>query len=652
MKVHGRIDIHYPGGRSETYHLGNDVFTIGSAADNTIRAIDAGLAPRHLQFFQSGGAFYLTNRSHDQATAINDTPALANEIQRLPDFAQIRAGDLRIVFNFSSDEQTFAMAALPEATQPTAAGFRAELEADELHVWQYSSASVALSVTNLADDDGLFRLDTSGLPKEWTSPETLAFSLAGNDTVDLMLQIKPTRRAGSAPGEYPLVISVSRLDEPAGAVHLVLRVQLGAVGGFSAALDPPSIHSGSPFDFHLLNLGNHELPLKLRANDPERQLKISLAQDAVQLGAGERATVSGFAEWRRRPLLGKRADISFAVLALAQAPQNYVVALPAAVSVKPVLDWRRFVTAAIAVVALVLALAAILHQPPQPEIASLTASEAIVAPGTPVDLTWSAEQAQRFFVEVNRAPVAELPGDASGYTFDTQDYRDPIDIALIALNGDATDIASLRLDVYKPVNVIEFEADKTSLLRGIPGELTIRWRVIGAVQLDIALPAGFETLHENIMGDAGAIVIEGAVADDFQITLTAEDEIGGRTTRALPVTIRDPECTPVDDTRLYAGPDARFNRAGYAVQNVSVLAQGRNAAGDWLQVELASGELGWGFHTNFRCLGFAPDSLRVIGDIPQLPTATEAPTPSFTPSLSPTRLASPSPTAIPSGGNP
>lgn len=654
MTVQGRIDIHYPVGRSETYHLGNDAFTIGSAADNALRAIDAGLAPRHIQFFQSRGAFYLTNLAPGQTTTINNTPALVNEPQQLPDIAQIRAGDLIIFFNRSSEEPTLAMAALTEATQPTAAGFRAELEAGELQVWQYSSASVALSVTNLADDDGLFRLDTSGLPKEWTSPDTLAFSLAGKDAVDLMLQIKPTGRAGCAPGEYPLVISISRLDEPAGAVRLVLLVQLGVVGGLSAALDPPSLRPGSPFNLHLVNLGNEALPLRLSANDPERQLKVSLARDAVLLGAGEGATVSGIAEPRRRSLLGKRADIAFAVLAQAQAPNDYAVALPATVSVKPVLELRAFVAAAIAIAALVLALAAILHQAPQPEIASFTASDAIVAAGTPVELTWSAEQAQRFVVEVNRAPVAELPGDASDYAFDTHDYHDPIDIALIALNGDATDIASLRLDVYQPVNVIHFEADKTALLRGIPGELTIRWRVKGAVQLDIALPAGFETRHETITGDDGLIVIEGAAADDFQITLTAEDEIGGKTTQALPITIRDPECTPIEDARLYAGPDARFNGAGYAVQNVTVLAKGRNGAGDWLQVELASGERGWGFHTNFRCHGFAPDSLKVISDIPQLATITEAPIPSLIPTstFSPTQPTSAAPTAVFARGSP
>ncbi|MDE2777826.1 MAG: FHA domain-containing protein [Chloroflexota bacterium] len=652
MTILGRIDIHYPGGRSETYRLGNDAITIGSAPANTVRARSARLAPRHLRFFQSGGAFFLTSLAQGHATTINDTPALANEPQQLPNVAQIRAGDLQIIFNRSSDEPTLAMAAMTEATRPTAAGFRAELEADALQVWQYFSASVALNVTNLEADVCLFRLDTSGLPKEWTSPETLAFSLAGNDAFDLMLQIKPTRRAGSAPGEYPLVISISRLDEPARAVHLVLRVQLGAVSGLSAALDPPRLQSGSPFDLHLLNLGNQELPLKLRANDPKRQLKISLAQDALQLGAGERATVRGVAEWRRRPLLGKRADISFAVLAQAQEPNNYIVALPAAVSVKPVLERRRFAAAVIAVVALVLALAAMLHQPPQPEILSFSASEAKIASGTPVKLTWSSEKAQRFFVEVNRAPVAELSREVSSYLLDTQDYDDPINIALIVRNGEATAIKSLSLNVYQPVHVIAFEADKTSLPRGISGELSIRWRVKGAVQLDIALPAGFETQHETVSGDAGVIVIEGAVADDFQITLTAEDEIGGRTTRALPITIRDPECTPIDDTRLYAGPDSRFILAGYAIQNVSVLAKGRNAAGDWLQVELASGKLGWGFHTNFRCLGFAPDSLRVIGDIPQLPTASGAPTPSLTPSLSPTNSASPPPTASTSGGSP
>jgi len=643
MTVFGIIDIHYPDGRSETYRLAEDAVTIGSAADNAIQLPDAGLAKRHLLFSRSGDAAYLTNLGGGRLTTIDNVPAPVAQPQRLRDLARIRAGELNIVFNLGSEEPTVAMDAFTEATQPTAAGFHAALETGALKVWPLSRASAVLSVSNLTDEEALFSVETAGPLAEWTTPQRLTFSVEGQDAIDILIQVKLSRRAEFAPGEYPLTISVSRLAGAGGAAQLLLLVQLGGYSGLSAALDPPSLRPGSPFNLYLLNLGNEDLPLRLYPRHPDQSLNIKLAQKEVLLGPGERAVISGNVELLRRPIVGKPHDISFALLAKAHPPNDYLVPLPASVAVKPILESRALIAAALTTLILVLVLAALLYQPPQPEIAVFAPSERQVAQGAPVELSWTAANAQRFVIEVDRAPVAELPSDASNFTLDTSAYVDPIEIALIALNGDATAIRSLRLDVYQPVIVSRFETNKTSLLRDIRSDLTINWRVGGAVALDIALPVGFEIVRERIAGDEGETVIEGLPTDDFQITLTAEDEIGNTTNRALTIVIEDPECTPIQDTLLYAGPDLRFEGANYALRNVPVLANGINAAADWLQVELANGERGWAFHTNFRCHGFDPATLNLITDIPQLPAPTQTPSPTLT--LTPTNTAAVAPTS-------
>lgn len=636
MTVYGRIDLQYPDGRSESYRLGEDAITVGSAADNTIQALHAGMAPRHLRIQLIADAFFLTNLAPAHHTAMDDAPAPIHEATPIPDSARIRAGELIIVFYRSSDNPTVAMNPISDATQPAGFGFRAELESNSVRVWQYSSASQSLKVTNTTDEAALFRVETAGLPAEWTSPESLSFSVDGKDAIDLLFQVKPAPARELPPGEYPLIITIRRLDGRAGALQLVLLIHLGAVGGLSAALDPPSQRAGSPFSLRLLNLGNDNLRLRFCPRQNDRELQITLAQEALVLGPGESASIGGIAE-RRRPILGKRADLSFALLAEADEPNDFVVALPATIAVKPVIERRALIAAALAAAIVIFGLAALFYQPPQPAIASFTLSEAIVAQGAPVELTWSSEQALSYVIEVNRAPIAELPRAATSYTLDTSGYADAIDIALIALNGTATDISTLRLEVYQPATVISFEADKSALLRAMPSELTISWRVQGAVVLDIALPESFETLRETITEDEGEIVIAGEADADFQIRLAIDDEIGNRTTRALPITIRDPECTPIRDTLLYTGPDSRYERASYAVQNVAVLANGVNPAADWLQVELASGERGWGFYANFRCHGFDPAKLKVISDIPPPPSPTTAASAISSTSLSPAR---------------
>ena len=463
MTVLGRLDILNPDGRSESYVLEHDAITIGSAAGNSIQLSNASLAARHLRFSRAGNSVYLTSLDALHLTTLDGKPVPLNEPQRLREVCHIRAGQLRIVFNQSSEEPTVPMIAISDATQPTAAHFRAKLELGKVKVWQFSAASTGLSVTNLGDSDGLFRLETSGLPSEWTSPNDLTFSVAANDGVDLLLRVKPTRSRDCAPGEYPLIITIRQLDGWEESVQLVLLVEVGGVGGLSAALDPTRVGARDPFNLVLLNLGNEDLTLQFSYHDPRQQLRIKLAQDAARLKAGERAVVSALAEPLRRPLLSKPRDYSFALQAQARAPGEYIVALPATITVKPILDYRALVAAAISIVIIALALAALLYQPPQPVIASFAVSGETVARGDPAELSWSAADALSYVIEVNGLPIAELPVDASNYILDTQGYTDTIDIALIALNGDANDKSSLRLNLYQPVIVQRFEAAKSSL---------------------------------------------------------------------------------------------------------------------------------------------------------------------------------------------
>ncbi len=643
MTVYGRIDIRYPDGRRKSYQLASAALTIGSAADNSIQVPDAALANRHLRISGGDAGVFAVNLAKDQRTIVNGAPLRLDEQRRLADGARIQIGELTIEYIRSSEGPTESMTRISEHTQPSAIGIRAELESGTLKVWPFSSASAELSITNLTDADLLLNLETAGLPADWTTPHDLTFTVAGGNSVDILLQIMPPRQPDIAPGDYPLSIGVARHGEKVGRVQLQLLVQLGSYRGLSAALEPTVMSHQGAFTFYLLNHGNEDLPLALKPYDPRDLLDIKLAQDEVRLSPGRRAAISGSAALRRRPILGRLQDISFALLAEAEAPNQFLLALPASIRVRPLVPARALIAAAIAIALLALALAAALYQPPQPMIMNYALSAEQVARGTPVALTWDAVHAERFVIEVERAPVAELPTDASSYALDTGDYVDPIAIALIAVNGEATDIQSLELEVYQPVIVWHFEADKHTLLRGISTELTISWRVEGAAALDIALPVGFATVRESIMDDEGEIVISGVAADDIQITLSAEDERGTTTRRALAIAIRAPECMPTEDILLYAGPDPRFTRAKFAVRNVPVLANGITADQVWLQVELASGDYGWGRLADFSCHGFNPAELQVIADIPPLPTATTAPT--AAPTLPPTNA------ATPAGGN-
>lgn len=649
MTIFGRIDIQFPDGRRESHLLGADAVTLGSASDNSIRILGAGLAEYQLRIRRRGDAAYLTNLAALPHMAIDGLPVPIHEPQLLSDFAQIQIGALSITFNRSSDTSTLAMDALSDRTQPTATGFRAALEKVSINVWPGSSLSAMLSITNLTDDISQFSIDKAGLPANWTTPRQLMFSVNGGDTLEIMHHIAPPRRSDIPPGEYPLAISVTQMDAHESAIQLIQLVQVGGFAGLSIALDPPVLQPKSPFCLRLLNLGNEELRLSLRPHCPDGSLDIKLIQSELRITAGQRASVNGVADLGRRPLFGRSKLTTFALLAQAHEPHNFMVSQPASALVDPIVGRRSLIGAALALAIALLAIAALAIKPPQPSITTFELSAAQVAQGDPVHLTWDASDVDRFVIEVDRAPIAELLAKASSFQLDTSAHLDPIDIALIALNGDATDIETRRLDVYQPVTVTRFEANKSALLRNIRSDLTINWRVEGAISVDFAPPPGFETIRETITGLAGEIVIQGLPADDFQIILSAQDEIGGTTIHAITIAVIEPECSPIQDTLLYVGPDTGYKRANTARQNVPVLVNGISADKRWLQVERASGERGWGYRANFRCHGFDPANLKVIKDIPQLPTPTPASAPTLTatpaPSYTPINTPTPDPTA-------
>lgn len=277
-----------------------------------------------------------------------------------------RAGALSVVCSAASDEPTVAMAATAAATQPMMAAFHAELESAELSVYPYSRASVLVRIENCEREERRFRLETAGPAAAWTSPERLAFAVDGDDSLEVLLHVAPQRRSDLRPGDYPLKISLRQLDGQEDALQLALTVRLGGFAGLSAALDPPNLGARSRFQLRLINLGNQEIRLRLRAREADRRLNIRLAQDELRLGAGDKTAISGMVEARRRPLVGAPREIALALLVQARPPQDYVLSLPATVALEPILQKRAFIALAFVITVLILALAALLFLPPLP----------------------------------------------------------------------------------------------------------------------------------------------------------------------------------------------------------------------------------------------------------------------------------------------
>lgn len=651
MAVFGRLDVLYPDGQRESHRLAGDVVTVGSAPDNTIRLDDETVAPRHLQIDALADGASITDLGSAAGTIIAGQRLDAHSPRPLRAVEEIRAGALRLRYFQRSDNPTVAMPALDEQTQQTGIDFRASLERSEYAVFPASSAAVMLEVTNLGRAEAAFRVETSGLPEGWVQPARFPFQLPAHETIQLQFQIKPALRSDMPPGEYPLTIAITGLGDAAQVLRLAAIIRLGGYSGLSLALAPAICQEDEPFRLFLLNPGNQSLELALSIRDPQGRLAADLTQERVELPPGGRRRISGKLRPRRRPLIGKAVEIPYALVASARNASAFTVAAPARLRVQPRWRYRHAALFALFLIAILLGASAVLIRPRKPEIVSFELSHSLVARGTPVQLNWMAANAERYVFEVNRARLAELLGDRRSYTLSTEDFAGPIDIALIALQGDATDISTLRLDIYEPVVIADFAANKTVMLRRVTDTLIVRWDVSGAVALELTRPLEFETIRKSAAtAGRGEIELRGAPEADFEIRLAAEDEIGAIVESSIKIAVKAPECLPLQDALLYAGPDAGFQQIRLAVENVPVLARGAGEDGSWLLVELASGRTGWGVRSQFECRGFDIGALAVITDPSLLPTASAPPTPSAVPATTATAKVSAEESA-PTGAN-
>jgi len=636
MAVFGRLDVLFPDGRTESHRLEGDLLTVGRAENNAIRLADDAVAASHFQIEAKADAVRITDLGSASGTFLSGQRLPAYAPRSLGAVEDIRVGALRLRYYQRSDSPTVAMPALGEQTQPSAVDFRASLDRGHYSVFPASSVTVLMEVTNRSQAEASFRVNISGLPEDWVKPASLPFQLPAREATQLQFHIKPARRSDMAPGDYPLAITITRLGDVEQVLRLVAIIKLGGYSGFSLALAPALCQEDEPFRLFLLNQGNRKLELALAIRDPQGRLEAELAQDQVELPPGGRRRISAVVRARRRSLLGKPVEIPFALIARSQDPSAFTVAEPASVRILPLWSYRRTAMVAAVVLAILLGAAALLFQPPEPEIISFELSHAQVAQGTPVQLEWDAANAERFVIEVDRARLADLPKSADAFALDTSNYADPVEIALIAMQGDITIIENRRLDIYEPVVIADFSASKTAMLRRITESLIVRWDVTGAVALDITGPLGFETVRKSAATAArGEIELRGAPDEDVVIKLAAEDEIGTVVERSITIAVKEPECIPLHDALLYAGPGKGFQQIRLALENVPVLARGRVNDAGWLQVELASGGAGWGILSSFECRGFDVSALALVEDLPQLPTATDSPTPAAASTPSP-----------------
>ncbi|NDJ61292.1 MAG: FHA domain-containing protein [Chloroflexi bacterium] len=661
--AYGRLDVFWPEGRFETYLLEQPTVSIGRSSGNTLELDTTTISRYHISITHADDGVYLTDLDSANGTFVDGARLRGNAPQLLYGGEEITIGVLRLIYHDEDETPTRPISLPQDTTQRIELAdsiYHIQLEGPDQPVAPGAHISANLWITNTSEVTEHYRVGVMGLPPTWVRVDRHEVAVEPGDNAEVVINFKPTRRSDSAPGDYPLQITVRPNSDPSRQLKAEAQLRVLPFGGFGMALEQRDIERGGRFLLHLHNQGSSPLTLRLMGRDYGHRLRYTFPNPQVTLAPGQRLRAEGQVRASRRRVFGDPRRYPFDVIARSCDSAAYLVPVRGYLLDQPPLPfWSTYVFGGLGLALLALLFFALLVilQPAPPEIDRFEISEGIVLQGTPIGLEWAVSNAESLVVAVNGLPLEPtLDPAADSLLLDTSTLSGDVTISLAAVRGDDQAAASHTVRVEIPLRVRSFTAEPPSLRRYVAESLTLRWEVARAVNVRIAGLDGFTTDPlSDVYGAQGELTVGGIATGPLALMLSAEDETGTPIQQQLVIDTVAPTCTALaDPATLYAGPAPAFQVISSVPAGVALVVDARDTTSAWLRFLLEGDAQGWGQQTDFVCAGFSPAALRIAVDVPvlaptELPPPTIPPSPSLTlplvPTLAPTRT--PPPTATP-----
>ena len=661
--AYGRLDVFWPDGKIEVFILDTPSVSIGRSSGNTIHLDTETISRYHFSITLEDDQVFIADLDSANGTFVDGGRLAANEKRLLDGPEEIQAGHLRILFYPGDDSPTLPMEAIPDDTlrvEREGVNFRLTYEDPEIAVPPGSHTTATITVTNTGSETERYEIDISGLPEGWARANRRVLIVEPQDSEQILVNLKPLRRSGSAPGTYPVQVKVHPVDKPDALLEANLNLEVLSYNGFGMALASPTTGDEGNFRLHLHNQGSVNLPLSLTGRDVNDSLYIDIPSPHITLAPGQRQQIRGRVRTRQRTLFGAPRTHLFDLIARSDDAAAFTAAVRGQLVEKPFLPtWAALSLGGIAVALLVivaLASLGLLQPPPEPEIADFQINSTQIAQGEPLELSWAVTDVASLSISLNATPYLQIDPQISGVEIDTSALQGEVHIALLGVNGEAEASAALDTYIYRPLVVEHITVIPTQLVRNVVQTLSINWQIDGATVTRLSGLESFSTtVVEPTYGSQASVDgIVGIPEDDFTITLFAEDEVGNTLEQQIAITVSNPECTPLTDTvELRAGPHPLHQVVGTVPVNVPVVVDSQDESGTWLRAQLPGAVSGWGLRDTFSCAtNFNVDDLRKELVVPPPPTltptftATAIPTP--TPTATPPPTVTPLPTSTPS----
>jgi pSer/pThr/pTyr-binding forkhead associated (FHA) protein len=666
IMFYGRVDVYWPDGPVESYRLNKATIAVGRSTGNDIVLDTTAISRYHITFTFKDQQVLLEDLDSVNGTYVDGVRLQPHAPYVVRGGEEVQIGEVRLIFHPPLEEATTL--AEDDTTQrvvlsqPT---YRLELDGPDIAVAPGAHVKATLKIENLGDGVDHYIIEVDGLPKGWARTDTNELTLEPGTQGQVLISLKPLRRSESQPGEHKFIVRARSKSKPSEVIDAPAILHVLPYSGFGMALGEDRIIDDAKFQLYLHNQGNAPLLLTVRGTDLAQMLRFQLPQNQLQLEPGERQTIMGGVQLRRRYWFGAEREHEFALLARAHDPSNFLATIPGMYVERGLMpSWVPVLVAPLVVLSVLLVVAAIVwllggdDEAPSvsPTINSFTVSNSVIALGSSVNAAWEVVDTDRVELVRSKGDAQqryEIAPDVPFYeiTFDQTGWYT---LTLIASNGDLATTAALEIEVRPSIILDLHVEDGIELVRYVQQDVTATWQVQGAKTFDNGyklwleradvlapiLPAplpltGQQTIPVVITGDQ----------PEWTVTLYAEGQDGVVASIAQKIPVVYPSCElNAEHTVVRKGPGEAYEAIVPPLEsspdgNLSFSPIARDPSGEWLQVSvgLDNARIGWVPRVDFNCTNFDPARLVQTSDYPALPAPTETgPVPMLTPTVMPT----------------
>ncbi len=666
--IYGRLDIYWPEGPVESYHLSKPNIAIGRSPGNDIVLDATAISRYHASLSLQEGQVYLQDLGSVNGTYVEGQKLQPHESCLLLGGEELQMGEVRLIFHPMDDSPTQPVTAV-EATQRVEyeqPSYRVEVVGPEQAVTPGVYVQAILVIHNLGEQQDRYFIETDGVPGDWVRLERVEAVLKPGERAHISVSFKPPRKPDTVPGDYTCTVRVRSKSRPTQTVDAVMPLRVLPYSGFGIDLGRRQVDNGQVFPVYVHNQGNAPLSLRFEGGDKANALEVDFQPSRVNLGAGQRMTIRAQARWQQPFYFGSPRQQEFAVVAHADDPSAFQAALPAVLTVRPLFHgWRLAALEGGVVVVLlaVIGLLVLLTRPAPPQVVNLSASAAEVVPGQPITLSWVAQDAREVYIEVDglRQELALSPEDTEATL--TLPNPGAHEVALVAVSGDQVARESVTVYVAEPLEIASFSATPQTLVRYVTQEVVLAWDVPGGTHvrlLGLEALTGEPDAAEYQATDSR--LVRASPGEPVTITLVAQGRAGQVAERSLTLAMEDPVCTVrADETPVRAGPSDLHRLLMQVEAGQAVVPDRRDGSGTWLRVFATGEQRVWIPAEALDCLNLYPLALAVDPAPPTpeptaTPTSTATATPTWTPTATLTFTPAPTltrtPTALPSATPP